>query len=114
MCATTFVWQGTWAFLFQTTDADVANVLVKAGYLFILFLPTTFYHFVTEIVSRRDERPLIFASYGLSVLLAVLLVTSNAVVDGFRPHFFGPYPKAGAASVARRADGTHSAAAVGS
>ena len=37
MCATTFVWQGTWAFLFQTTDADVANVLVKAGYLFILF-----------------------------------------------------------------------------
>ena len=50
---------------------------------------------MTEIVSRRDERPLIFASYGLSVLLAVLLVTSNAVVDGFRPHFFGPYPKAG-------------------
>ncbi|NIE57659.1 MULTISPECIES: sensor histidine kinase [unclassified Burkholderia] len=95
MCATTFVWQGTWAFLFQTADADVANVLVKAGYLFILFLPTTFYHFMTEIVSRRDERPIIFASYGLCVLLAVLLVTSNAVVDGFRLHFFGPYPNAG-------------------
>ncbi|CAB3766663.1 membrane protein [Burkholderia sp. MSh2] len=95
MCASTFVWQGTWAFLFQTTDANVANLLVKAGYLFILFLPTTFYHFVTEIVSRRSERPIMFASYGLCVLMAGLLVTSNDVVDGFRLHFFGPYPKAG-------------------
>ncbi|KWI58822.1 hypothetical protein WM06_34020 [Burkholderia cepacia] len=95
MCAATFVWQGTWAFLFQTTDSNVASLLVKAGYLFILFLPTTFYHFVTEIVSRRDERPFMFASYGLCVLLAVLLVTGNGVVDGFRLHFFGPYPNAG-------------------
>jgi hypothetical protein len=88
MCVTTFAWQGTWAFLFQTTSADVAAPLVKLGYLFILFLPTTFYHFVTEVTGRRAERRLLLASYGLSVLLAILLLTGDGVV-------FGPYPKAG-------------------
>ncbi|WDD93711.1 ATP-binding protein [Burkholderia sp. FERM BP-3421] len=95
MCVTTFVWQGTWALLFQATSPDLAGLLVKIGYLFILFLPTTFYHFVVEVVARRDERPLLLASYALSAVLAVLLVTSNEVVDGFGSYFFGYYPRAG-------------------
>jgi hypothetical protein len=95
MCVATFFWQGTWAFLFQTTSADVAGALVKVGYLFILFLPTTFYHFVTEVAGRRGERRLLLVSYGLCVLLAILLLTGDEVVAGFRMYFFGPYPKAG-------------------
>ncbi|WP_144153121.1 sensor histidine kinase [Paraburkholderia sp. BCC1885] len=95
MCVTTFAWQGTWAFLFQTTSADIAGPLVKLGYLFILFLPTTFYHFVTEVAGRRGERRLLFISYGLSAFLAILLLSGDEVVAGFEMHFFGPYPKAG-------------------
>lgn len=95
MCATTFAWQGTWAFLFQTTSTDTADLLVKVGYLFILFLPTAFYHFVIEVVSCRRERPLLLVSYGLCAVLAILLVTGNEVIDGFWPHFFGDYPRAG-------------------
>ncbi|WP_233827921.1 sensor histidine kinase [Paraburkholderia sp. ZP32-5] len=95
MCATTFVWQGTWAFLFQTTNPDVANLLVKFGYLFILFLPTALYHFSIEVVSRRGERPVLLMSYSLCVVLAVLLMSSNEIVDGFNTFFFGDYPRAG-------------------
>lgn len=95
MCTLTFAWQAAWAFLFQTTDSNIALLLVKAGYLFILFLPTTFYHFVAEVVSSRDDRLILRASYGLSIVLAILLVTSNTVVDGYRLHFFGAYPWAG-------------------
>ena len=95
MCATTFFWQGTWAFLFQTSDAELAAVLVKAGYFFILFLPTTFYHFVIEVSGRRGERSLLIGSYALSLLLAVLLRTGNEVVDGYGTFFFGKYPQAG-------------------
>lgn len=95
MCATTFVWQGTWAFLFQTTNAGVAHLLVKGGYLFILFLPTTFYHFVKEVVSSPGERPLLLGSYLLCALMAILVVTSDQVVDGFMVHSFGYYPRAG-------------------
>jgi signal transduction histidine kinase len=95
MCATTFAWQSAWAFLFQSPDPDVAARLVKVGYLFILFLPTTFYHFVAEVVARRSERRILLASYGLCVVLAILLLHGNEIVDGYRLHFFGPYPWAG-------------------
>lgn len=95
MCATTFIWQGTWAFLFQMSDPELCAMLVKLGYLFILFLPTTFYHFVTEVTARRGERPFLIASYGLSFVLAALLLLSGLVVDGYGTFFFGKYPKAG-------------------
>jgi signal transduction histidine kinase len=95
MCFLTFAWQGAWAFLFQATSPEVASVLVKAGYFFILFLPTTYYHFVIEVTERRDTRPLLMASYALCVILAVLLVTSDAVVAGYGRYFFGDYPLAG-------------------
>ncbi|MFM0009776.1 ATP-binding protein [Paraburkholderia sediminicola] len=94
MCATTFAWQGTWTLLFQTEDPHIASVLVRVGYLFILFLPTTFYHFVTEVAARRRERPVLLASYGMCLVLAVLL-PGNEVVAGYRHFFFGYYPSAG-------------------
>jgi hypothetical protein len=47
------------------------------------------------VAGRRGERRLLFASYGLCVLLAILLLTGDEVVAGFNVHFFGPYPKAG-------------------
>ncbi|WP_213308592.1 sensor histidine kinase [Paraburkholderia sacchari] len=95
MCGTTFVWQGTWAFLFQISEPGLAGALVKFGYLFILFLPTTFYHFVIEVATRRSERPLLFASYGLCIVLAMALAVSDEVVSGYGSFFFGKYPRAG-------------------
>ncbi|MDE1179418.1 sensor histidine kinase [Paraburkholderia sp.] len=94
MCATTFAWQATWTLLFQTDDPQMAGWLVRLGYLFILFLPTTFYHFVTEVSARRRERPWLLASYGLCFLLAVLL-PGTEVIAGYRRYFFGFYPLAG-------------------
>lgn len=94
MCAATFAWQGTWTLLFQTENAQIAGVLVRVGYLFILFLPTTFYHFVTEVAARRREQPLLLASYGVCLVLAVLL-PGDEVVAGYRRFFFGYYPIAG-------------------
>ena len=91
MCSATFAWQGTWTLLFQTKDPQIAALLVRVGYLFILFLPTTFYHFVTEVAARRRERPVLLASYGLCVVLAVLL-PGNEVVSGYQRFFFGYYP----------------------
>ncbi len=94
MCVTTFAWQGTWTLLFQTDSPQIAAVLVRVGYLFILFLPTTFYHFVTEVSARRREQPYLLASYGLCVVLAGLL-PGHEVIAGYRQFFFGYYPEAG-------------------
>lgn len=95
LCVTTFAWQGTWAFLFQAEHPDVAVLLAKVGYLFIVFLPTTFYHFICEVTERRGELPAVLASYGLSLILSVLLLTTDQVVSGYYTLFFGDYPKAG-------------------
>ncbi|WP_454721472.1 MULTISPECIES: ATP-binding protein [Cupriavidus] len=95
LCVTTFAWQGTWAFLFQAEHPDVALLLAKIGYLFIIFLPTCFYHFIVEVSECRTERPLLLASYGLSLALAILVLAGGEVVSGFYTYFFGAYPKAG-------------------
>ncbi|MFS8974083.1 ATP-binding protein [Cupriavidus necator] len=95
LCVTTFAWQGTWVFLFQAAHPDVALLLARLGYLFILFLPTTFYHFIAEVTERRQERPLLLASYGMSLVLAMLLLSTGQVVSGYYTYFFGEYPKAG-------------------
>jgi two-component system, CAI-1 autoinducer sensor kinase/phosphatase CqsS len=95
LCVTTFFWQGLWAVLFQVHDPQLALVLVKAGYLLILFLPTSLYQFLAEISRRKGERRLIQLSYGVAGVLAVFDIGSNLFVGGYYHYFFGYYPKAG-------------------
>ncbi len=95
LCLTTFFWQATWAVLFQTSTPATASFLVKFGYFFILFLPTSMYHFLTEISGNHSERRYVYASYLFSGLLAVSLIFTNWFVSGYYEYFWGPYPKAG-------------------
>ncbi|MRX06686.1 histidine kinase [Pseudoduganella sp. FT25W] len=95
LCLTTFCWQFTWAILFQMRDEHEALSLAKLGYLLILFLPTTLYHFITELTAQHAERRWVAVSYAVAGLLGVLLLASDQVVGGVYPYFFGYYPKAG-------------------
>jgi two-component system, CAI-1 autoinducer sensor kinase/phosphatase CqsS len=93
-CITTFFWQGTWAVLFQVRDPDLAVFLIKFGYLFIIFLPTTLYHFLTVITGRQSEYRWVYASYALAVVLAGFDLTTSLFIDGYYVYFWGYYPKA--------------------
>lgn len=95
LCITTFSWQFTWAILFQMHDAHVALSLAKLGYLLILFLPTTLYHFIAELTAQHGERRWVALSYLAASLLGLLLLTTDGLVDGLHVYFFGFYPKAG-------------------
>lgn len=95
LCITTFFWQSTWAVLFQVTNPFVALFLVKFGYFFILFLPTSLYHFLTEICGRHKERRYVYFSYALALVLAIFLLGSDLFVSGFYHYSWGYYPKAG-------------------
>ncbi|MCK0536905.1 ATP-binding protein [Alcanivorax quisquiliarum] len=94
LCSTTFAWQAAWALLFQIDDPQWAERLVRLGYLPILFLPTTLYHFLVEITGQRHELRRVYASYGLAALLAFTLL-GDLFVRGYYEMFFGFYPKAG-------------------
>ena len=95
LCVTTFCWQCTWAVLFQTANAREALLLIKLGYLLILFLPTTLYHFVAELTGQRGERRWVVLSYTVAGALGVMLLSSDWLIAGAYPYFFGYYPKAG-------------------
>ncbi|AMP00086.1 his Kinase A domain protein [Collimonas arenae] len=95
LCVTSAFWQGTWAVLFQVHNPAVAIFLIKFGYLLILFLPTSLYHFLTEVSDRPQERHLVYLSYGLASILAVFLIGSDLFVSGYYEYFWGYYPKAG-------------------
>ena len=95
MCVTTFFWQSTWAVLFQVRDPAIALFLVKFGYFFILFLPTSLYHFLTEISGYHQDRSLVYISYALALVLAFFLPGSNLFVSGYYQYYWGYYPKAG-------------------
>jgi two-component system, CAI-1 autoinducer sensor kinase/phosphatase CqsS len=94
-CLTTCFWQGILAVLFQTHDPLLAGFLVKIVYAFIIFLPTTLYHFFVEISDRQEEHRWVYLSYGLSVVLVGFDLASNLFVDGYYIYFWGYYPKAG-------------------
>lgn len=95
LCITTFFWQATWAILFQATDPVVAYFLVKFGYFFILFLPCSLYHFLTEVCGRHEERRYVYFSYALALILAGFLLLSDLFIAGYYQYFWGFYPKAG-------------------
>jgi two-component system, CAI-1 autoinducer sensor kinase/phosphatase CqsS len=94
LCVGTFLWQATWAVLFQVRDATIANYLVRFGYLAIVFLPTFMYHFLVEVSQRRGEQHLVWVSYGVSILFGAFALGSNLLVSGYHEYFWGYYPKA--------------------
>jgi two-component system, CAI-1 autoinducer sensor kinase/phosphatase CqsS len=95
LCLTSFSWQGTWAVLFQIRDPQLATFLVKLGYFFILFLPTSLYHFLTEISESRQERSRVYFSYIVAGTFAVFVMGSDLFISGYYTYFWGYYPKAG-------------------
>ncbi|WP_338769743.1 ATP-binding protein [Massilia sp. METH4] len=95
ICITTFFWQATWALLFQVENEETALILARLGYLPILFLPTTLYHFIAELTGRRTERMFVHASYGLAAVLALLIPSTDWLLAGLHSYFYGFYPQAG-------------------
>ena len=95
LCLTTFAWQFTWAVLFQVRDRELAVMLARTGYVLILFLPTTLYHFIAELTRRRSEARAVKVSYGIAAAMGASLFFGDAIVAGVYPTFFGYYPKAG-------------------
>ena len=95
LCMVSALWQGTWAVLFQVREPQTIMFLVRFGYLVILFLPTSLYHFLTEIAQAGRERRYVYLSYAFAGLLAIADLGSDWFVSGYYDYFFGPYPRAG-------------------
>src|SRR5690606_28331433 len=95
LCVTTFFWQFTWAVLFQVENPALSKKLIDFGWLLILFLPTSLYHFLVEITGKTAELRFVYFSYFIALLLAATLLTTDLFISGQYKYFWGFYPKAG-------------------
>ena len=80
---------------FQTTQPATSELLVRLGYLLIIFLPTSLYQLLAELSNSYQERFYINLSYAFSGFLAVVLLTTDLFIAGYYQYFWGYYPKAG-------------------
>ena len=96
ICITTFWWQYSWFFLFNTQDKELAEILVKMGHVGIILLPVTILHFVLAFLKKTDRfnRIVLYLSYSVAALFEISLFTSDYLIDGYYEYFWGFYPKA--------------------
>jgi len=96
ICITTFWWQFSWFFLFNTQSQALAEILVKIGYIGIILLPVTFLHFSLAFLGKIDKfnKTTLYLSYFLALLFEISLFTTNYFIDGYYKYFWGFYPKA--------------------
>lgn len=95
LCITTFFWQFVWAILFQVENPKLAQNLMDLGWLLILFLPTSLFHFLVELTGQQNHKRKVYASYIFSIFLAATHVTTDLVINGSFHYFWGYYPRAG-------------------
>ncbi len=94
ICVTTFSWQFVWSILYQTKNPENAYLLTKIGWIFILFLPTTAYHFLITLSNKKSELKFVYFSYLVSALFLFTL-PSDLMLAGVYQYYWGFYPKAG-------------------
>lgn len=94
LCLTTFAWQFSWAILFQIKDENLAFLITKIGWSFILFLPTTLYHFLVLISANKKELKKVYFSYIFSFILFLFLIFTNLFISSPYQYNWGFYPKA--------------------
>ena len=96
LCLCTFLWQGTWAILFQTENPDIAIQIIRVGYFFINFVPLFFYEFAIHACeSNRKEEAFLKPAYVIYSILACLSLFSTIFIAGYYKSSWGFYPRAG-------------------
>jgi len=97
VCLVTFWWQFSWFILFSANNAAVADYLVKIGYIGIIFIPITFYHFFTHLIGKatKPERILTGLFYVIGLVFVYLLFFTDYLINGFYHYFWSFYPRAG-------------------
>lgn len=96
ICLCTAWWQFSWFLLFNTSNKQIAEILVRVGHVGIIFIPIAFYHYYILFIGKKTK----FDSWllALSYLLGTLFILSlptNLFINGYYKYYWGFYPKAG-------------------
>lgn len=94
ICLSTFWWQFSWFLLFNVKSDQLADLLVRVGYVGIIFIPVFFYHFFILFLDNKSkfDKIALLLAYILSIIFEFSLFLTNYFVNGFYKYYFGFYP----------------------
>ena len=95
VCVAAALWQSSLGVLAQFSGTSSLLSVLKFGYVMTLFLPSCLFHFLSDIADQSDEKKFVYLSYAVSIVLAILAITTNQFVPGYYDYSWGYYAKAG-------------------
>ena len=89
------LWLFSYGIMYSIQSAEVARSLVNIGYMAVIFIPVTFYHFIFHFLKLYRKRAWLVLAYLVSGLFTLSLWFSTYFVSGMERYLWGFYPKAG-------------------
>jgi len=88
------VWLFCFSLMYASTNERTAAFWARAAFIAIPFIPTAVYHFVVGLarLERRLHTP-VRVSWLLSAFFALLILTTDQIVDGVEKYSWGYYPR---------------------
>lgn len=94
-CLTSFIWQFSYSMMYAFSYNEViANFYMKIGYVGVIYIPIFYYHFIIEFFERRQEKIIVYFSYVIATIFAVLNFETNLFTNGLIKYYWGYYPQA--------------------
>jgi diguanylate cyclase (GGDEF)-like protein/PAS domain S-box-containing protein len=87
-------WLFAFSMMYATSDPRIAFFWAKVSFLGIAFIPAAVYHFVVAL-ARQERRlhEILRAMWVLSALFALIILSTNQIVDGVEKYAWGFYPR---------------------
>ncbi len=87
-----FVWLFFFATAYCVRDMATKIFFFRMGYLGIIFIPITFFHFIYSLLGKRKDAFLVL-NYILGLIFSCILFTKYSLVIGVYDYYWGFYPK---------------------
>lgn len=96
-CLASALWQFAYSIAYSVGDYNLAFVVMKIGYVGVIFIPVAFYQFFYLLfeMKRKIDKVLLYLSYPLTIFFLFTLFATNNFISGLYTYFWGFYPKAG-------------------
>ncbi len=92
-CMSLSVWLFGYSGMYATKDESLGIIWARIGFIGVIFIPITFYHFTVAVLKIKSRIP-VFALY-LIALPFIALGLTDYIYKGMNNFFWGFYPKIG-------------------
>ncbi|MCX7926550.1 MAG: hypothetical protein N2606_00190, partial [Candidatus Omnitrophica bacterium] len=95
MCLSICLWLFSYTVCYSTSSEKLAVNLARVACTAVVFVGTTFYHFIVSFLKVEKERKFVWLAYILSFIQLPIFLFTNYFISGVYRYFWGYYSKAG-------------------